>query len=75
MGCHSRRQVRSIELGSNTSTEGQSREHTLGLMVTFAGHAQRAAYLRSAERADFVAFAQPFVAEWFVFDFESGGVV
>ena len=44
-------------------------------MVTFGGHAQRAAYLRSPERAEFMSFADPFVAEYFVFDFESGGVV
>ena len=67
-------QVRSVELGSNTSVEQCSREHTLGLLVTFAGVAQRAAYLRSAERAAFNAFAEPFVTERFVFDFESGGL-
>ena len=43
-------------------------------MATFAGRAQLHAYLRSAERAEFVAFAEPFVDEWFVFDFESGGL-
>ena len=69
------RQVRSIELGSNTSNENRSRSHSLGLLVTFDSHGQRSAYLRSAERAEFAAFADPFVAEWFVFDFESGGVV
>ena len=67
-------QVRSLELGSNTSIEGKSRDHSLGLMVTFAGHAQRQAYLRSAERAEFASFIEPFVRETFVFDFESGGV-
>ena len=67
-------EVRSLELGSNTSIEGKSRDHSLGLMVTFAGHGQRQAYLKSAERAEFNAFVEPFVSETFVFDFESGGV-
>ena len=67
--------VRSVEIGSNRSTERKSREHTLGLMVTFGGHSERAAFLRSAERSEFLSFAAPFVDEWFVFDFESGGVM
>jgi hypothetical protein len=68
-------EVRSVEIGSNRSAERKSREHTLGLMVTFSGHSERASYLRSAERAEFTSFAAPFVDEWFVFDFESGGVM
>ena len=41
-------------------------------MVTFAGTVERQAYLDSDERRAFLAFAEPFVTEWFVFDFESG---
>ena len=33
---------------------------------------QRQTFLNSAERASFLAFAEPYVDEWFVFDFESG---
>jgi hypothetical protein len=65
-------EVRSVELGSNSSTEKASRGHSLALMVSFSGHKQRAAYLNSPERIAFRAFAEPFVDEWFVFDFESG---
>jgi hypothetical protein len=66
--------VRSVELGSNSSTEDRSRGHTLGLMATFAGTAERDAFLKSMERAAFNAFIEPHVAESFVFDFESGMV-
>jgi hypothetical protein len=65
-------QVRSLELGSNSSGERRSRGHTLGFLVTFAGMTQRHTFLSSAERAAFLAFAEPYVEEWFVFDFESG---
>jgi len=64
--------VRCLELGSNSSSERHSRGHSLGFMVSFVGMSQREAYLRSAERAAFIAFAEPFVQEWFIFDFESG---
>ena len=67
-------QVRSLELGSNSSRERHSRGHALGFMVTFTGMTQRQNYLGSAERAAFLAFAEPFVEEWFIFDFESGVV-
>jgi len=43
-------------------------------MATFAGSAQRDAFLRSPERAAFLAFCEPFVSEWFEFGFESGAV-
>ena len=43
--------------------------------VPIAGTKQRAAYLRSAERAEFESFCKPFVSESFVFDFESGGLI
>jgi len=66
--------VRSLELGSNSSRERHSRGHALGFMVTFTGMTQRQNYLGSAERAAFLAFAEPFVEEWFIFDFESGVV-
>ena len=65
-------QVRTLELGSNMSREGKSREHTLGLMATFAGARERDAFLSSPERAAFVAFTEAFVEDTFVFDFESG---
>ena len=67
--------VRSIELGSNSSTEQRSHGHNLGLMATFAGTTERDAFLKSAERAAFLAFAQPFIDDSFVFDFESGAVL
>lgn len=67
--------VRSIELGSNSSTERLSRGHTLGLMATFAGTAERDAFLTSPERAAFLSFAEPHVEEWYAFDFESGVVL
>jgi len=66
--------VRSIELGSNSSSEQRSRGHSLGMLVTFAGLSQRNSFLNSPERAAFNAFLKPFVAEWFVFDMESGVV-
>ena len=67
-------QIRSLELGSNSSSERHSRGHALGFMVTFSGMTQRQNYLGSSERAAFLAFAEPFVEEWFIFDFESGVV-
>jgi hypothetical protein len=67
--------VRSLELGSNLApTDEASRGHTLGLIVTFAGVAQRATFLKSAERAQFLSFVQPHAEETFVFDFESGAI-
>jgi len=70
----SMRTVRSVELGTNSSTEQRSRGHTLGLMATFAGEAQRRAFLKSAERIAFNAFLEPYAEDSFVFDFESGAV-
>jgi hypothetical protein len=64
--------VGSIEAGLNTSTEEQSRGHVLGLMASFVGCEEREMFLKSKERADFKAFVEPFVKEWFVFDFEGG---
>ena len=66
------RQVRSLELGSNSSSERKSRGHTLGFLVSFSGVSERQAYYASPERAAFIAFAEQYVEEWFVFDFESG---
>ena len=66
--------VRSIELGTNSSGEQRSRGHSLAMLVTFVGTEERNAFLRSPERTAFKAFLEPFVAEWFVFDFESGAV-
>tara|TARA_B110000008_G_scaffold278538_1_gene322644 strand:+ start:2469 stop:2684 length:216 start_codon:yes stop_codon:yes gene_type:complete len=68
-------QVRSLELGSNTSEEEKSQQHTLALLVTFTDHALQSSFLKSNERADFLAFAEPFVDEWFIFDFVSGGLM
>lgn len=67
-------QVRTLELGSNISSEGKSRQHTLGLMATFVGARQRDAFLNSPERAAFTTFAEAFAEECFVFDFESGAL-
>ena len=66
--------MRTLELGSNSSAERLSRGHQLALLVTFAGQAQRAAFLRSPERAAFRSFVEPFASESFVFDWESGSV-
>lgn len=66
--------VRSIELGSNFSSEGKSRNHTLGFLVTFGGQPDRAAFLASEQRAAFLEFAGQYVEEWFIYDFESGAV-
>ena len=71
--------VRTVELGtvmssSPSSTEQQSRGHSLGMLVSFAGTAERRAFLSSAERAEFLSFLEPFVSDRFVFDFESGAV-
>ena len=66
--------VRSIELGSNASAEGHSREHGLGFLVTFSSSADRFAFLRSERRAAFKEWATQYVDEWYVFDFESGAV-
>ena len=44
------------------------------MLVTFAGVGARAAYMSSPERKAFLAFCEPFIAEKFVFDFESGSV-
>ena len=67
--------VRSIELGSNSSTEQWSRGHNLGLMATFAGTSERDKFLKSPERAASLSYAEPYVEEWYVFDFESGAVL
>ena len=66
--------VRSLELGSNSSTSHHSRGHSLALLVTFAGTSQRNHFLKCRERAAFMEFLEPFVAEWFTFDFESGAI-
>ena len=66
--------VRSIELGSNFSSEGKSRNHNLGMLVTFGSQADRVAFLASERRAAFLEFAGQYVEEWFVYDFESGAV-
>ena len=67
--------VRTVELGSNTSTERNAREHTIALLVTFAGHPQRQRFLRSKERAEFLDFAAPFIDDEFVADWESGALM
>ncbi len=66
--------VRSIELGSNFNVENKSRGHSLGFLVTFGGGAERVEFLKSEQRAAFIAFAEQYVEEWYVFDFESGTV-
>ena len=66
-------EVRSVELGTNAAPDSsESRGHHLALMVTFAGGQQRARYLASAARAEFLSFIEPFVADTFAIDFESG---
>ena len=41
-------------------------------MASFSDVRARDVFLSSAERAAFIAFADPFVDEWYVFEFESG---
>lgn len=66
--------VKSVELGTNSSTENSSRGHTLGFLVTFSSEVNRANFLTSTERAEFMSLIDRHVLECFVFDFESGAV-
>uniref|UniRef100_A0A6V4VW48 Stress-response A/B barrel domain-containing protein n=1 Tax=Prymnesium polylepis TaxID=72548 RepID=A0A6V4VW48_9EUKA len=66
--------VKSVELGTNCSREGKSREHMLGFLLTFKGRQQLKAFLTSSERAAFLSSIEPYVSDDFVFDFESGVV-
>ena len=52
----------------------RSRGHNLGFLVTLGGMNDRAEFLRSQRRSDFLTFAEQYVDEWYIFDLESGVV-
>lgn len=64
--------VRSVELGTNTSTEKTSRGHSLCFLVTFTGTAQRNSFLAAPEFVAFNSFLKTLAEEQFVVSFESG---
>ena len=66
--------VESVEIGSNCSREGKSRDHQLGFMITFADRKKLKMFLVSEDRATFLSSIEPYVSDEFVFDFESGVV-
>ena len=62
--------VLAVETGINCSPVGRAHGHTHAFLVSFAGAAQRDAYLVHPARRAFAAFAGEHADDEFHFDFE-----